>query len=287
MGGQGSTRWGDRPARPRTWEATSLSVGEVVRAAPVIPGWRSGGTLPRIPATVTIEPTQWEWLARALLDYKVFLSGDWHSRHVILPLVATRPGFGGARWWFICPRCGRRVGIVYFCRWHGVSGDWACRRCHGLAYDSQWDTRRRRADRRWLQALWRAGGTWGERSPRRPKGMHQHTYEKCMAELCAAALERARTKGKGLAWVEDLWGREDVDRQAEAHAYDAVCAWLSSRPQPATRPKSPQDEQAHPGVDYQTGRRLERDQWIARALGLEEPPRRRFLPPRDGPMVRL
>jgi hypothetical protein len=50
-------------------------------------------------------------------------------------LTATRPHFGGVRWWFLCPlsRCARRVGKLYL----PPSGRYfGCRHCHGLTYTS-------------------------------------------------------------------------------------------------------------------------------------------------------
>ena len=47
------------------------------------------------------------------------------------PLTTTTPRFGGLRYWFLCPRCGRRAGKLYHVE------RWACRRCHNLAYQSQ------------------------------------------------------------------------------------------------------------------------------------------------------
>jgi len=46
-------------------------------------------------------------------------------------LTTTAPRFGGVRYWFLCPRCGQRVGKLYYVN------RWACRRCHSLAYKSQ------------------------------------------------------------------------------------------------------------------------------------------------------
>jgi hypothetical protein len=40
--------------------------------------------------------------------------------------------FGGWRWWFCCPQCGRRCGKL-----HLLDGAFACRLCHDLAYQSQ------------------------------------------------------------------------------------------------------------------------------------------------------
>ncbi len=47
-------------------------------------------------------------------------------------LVATSCFFGGKRYWFLCPRCNRRTGILYF-----VQSEYTCRSCSRLAYRSQ------------------------------------------------------------------------------------------------------------------------------------------------------
>lgn len=52
-----------------------------------------------------------------------------------LPLVVTHPHYGGVRWWFLAPCCGRRVRVVYL-----ELSDRAtphCRACLALNYASQ------------------------------------------------------------------------------------------------------------------------------------------------------
>ena len=55
-----------------------------------------------------------------------------------LRLTATRPNFGGLRWWWLCPRNGARVAklVMPF-----SSREFASRRAYGLAYQSQRDGR--------------------------------------------------------------------------------------------------------------------------------------------------
>jgi hypothetical protein len=50
-----------------------------------------------------------------------------------IPLVHTKPNYGGIRWWFLCPKCSRRVSRLYkpsqaYC--------FFCRHCHDLTYES-------------------------------------------------------------------------------------------------------------------------------------------------------
>lgn len=48
-------------------------------------------------------------------------------------LTKTMPNFGGVRYWFLCPGCNRRVGILY-----KPVGEifFKCRHCHNLTYQS-------------------------------------------------------------------------------------------------------------------------------------------------------
>jgi len=48
-------------------------------------------------------------------------------------LSATKPTFGGQRWWLLCPKCGGRVRKVYLPK---MGDSFSCRRCHGLSYRS-------------------------------------------------------------------------------------------------------------------------------------------------------
>lgn len=50
--------------------------------------------------------------------------------HDIL-LNRSKTGFGGTRYWFSCPSCQRRAGVLYR---HPISGILGCRKCLGLDY---------------------------------------------------------------------------------------------------------------------------------------------------------
>jgi hypothetical protein len=86
--------------------------------------------------------------------------------------------YGGTRPWFRCPvlRCGRRVAILY-------GGEvFACRRCYGLAYNSQQQSPGDRADARaWAireRCKPKGRDDWGGLFDPifRPKGMHARTF---------------------------------------------------------------------------------------------------------------
>ena len=48
-------------------------------------------------------------------------------------LATSMTSFGGLRYWFKCPVCGRRVGVLYF------RVRYACRQCNKVVYESQYD----------------------------------------------------------------------------------------------------------------------------------------------------
>jgi hypothetical protein len=88
--------------------------------------------------------------------------------------------FGGTRPWLRCPRCARRVAVLYL-----RSSRFVCRRCGGVVYGSQSEDAMGRAWRRQSRLEARLGADW-----RRPKGMHHRTHRKLMEAILAC--EQAR-----------------------------------------------------------------------------------------------
>jgi hypothetical protein len=71
-------------------------------------------------------------------------------------LLRSYPHFGGIRYWFRCPGCGRRCGRLYATESHQRV---ACRQCHGLRYYLQHDKALAGAYFHW--AFRRGGGRSG------------------------------------------------------------------------------------------------------------------------------
>jgi len=88
--------------------------------------------------------------------------------------------YGGDRPWFHCPRCGRRVAVLFL-----RSGHFMCRHCGRVAYASQSadDIGRAWIKQQKLEA--RLCDEW-----QRPKGMHGATYERIWNGIVAC--EEAR-----------------------------------------------------------------------------------------------
>lgn len=100
------------------------------------------------------------------LDYQ--RSGN--PEHVELDLQRTACHYGSTRPWFTCPRCGRRVAIVYLANTPG------CRQCLRLHYPSQSDDTIGRSWGRTVKILRKLGQDGLHDVPHRPNGMRQATF---------------------------------------------------------------------------------------------------------------
>lgn len=89
----------------------------------------------------------------------------------LIPELRTACNYGGSRSWFACPRCHRRVGVLYL---RGATG-FICRHCGRVAYASQSEDVMGRTWLKQHKAEKRLRDNW-----RRPRGMHQTTREKLL-----------------------------------------------------------------------------------------------------------
>lgn len=95
-------------------------------------------------------------------------------------IVRTACNFGGSRPWFNCPRCWRRVGVLFL-----RADSFMCRHCGRVAYASQSEDDMGRAWIKQRKLERRLDDNW-----RRPKGMHGATYERIFGGIMAC--EEAR-----------------------------------------------------------------------------------------------
>jgi hypothetical protein len=92
-----------------------------------------------------------------------------------VPIVRTPQPFGGERKWFLCD-CGERAAILY-----GLP--FRCRRCRGLAYNSQREIPEHRTLRRAQKIRSKLGGSPSmlDPFPEKPKGTHLRSYHRLWA----------------------------------------------------------------------------------------------------------
>ncbi len=189
MGGHNSGNWYRWDKKDIVEDCIRLDINKLVREG-VIALYRNGSrhwvNNDRKTAYVgyVVEPLGDDIIFR--LKYTVTRGN--HKIDLPVKLEKTHVHFGGERWWFNCPGCGRRCGKLYL----PPGGKYfLCRVCHNLNYLSQ------RIDPSLLyleqaQAIReRLGGLLctGDPFPARPKGMHKKTYRKLWMKSNRAAIK--------------------------------------------------------------------------------------------------
>ena len=175
MGGAGSGRWHRFDTKDTTSGNCALDVRYLQKRGLLRPGiwyaysWTRGGD-PAGDIRVTVGD------GMVVLNYRSRRRGSpWQDVSEPVLLTTTPCHFGGSRPWFVCPRCLRRVALLY-----GAGTYFWCRRCHRLAYPSQ-------NERGFDRALTIAQGIrrklGGSASlcdffPLKPPGMHWRAYRR-------------------------------------------------------------------------------------------------------------
>jgi hypothetical protein len=124
-------------------------------------------------------------LGRVRLRYTTTLKdGERHESDYSIELETSPQTFGGRRWWFLCPRTGRRATKLYL---PNGALTFASRQADQLAYASQREQPHDRASRRAFKLRGKLGaeGGIGDFIPK-PKWMRWPTYERKLEEIAAA-----------------------------------------------------------------------------------------------------
>ena len=103
----------------------------------------------------------------------------WQDYEVIAPLTYTPCNYGNRRVWFKCPRCSKRVAILY------INAQIGCRTCQRLNYASQQQTKGMWQDRDRMNKI-REKLNWPLYQDvlfrTKPKGMHYKTFYSLVKE---------------------------------------------------------------------------------------------------------
>lgn len=179
MGGRGSGRrssYGTSAAFCH--EQHSLDIAWLKRRRPLNPGyestvtWSLGG---RETGSIRVETLSRDSVR---LVYRTRVrGGEWQDVREVVPVVETATNFGGRQQWFTCLSCGGRARIIY------GGTRFRCRGCHGLRYNSQYESPLERIASRCHEIRSRLGhrGPLDDPFPPRPKGMRRKTYERLRA----------------------------------------------------------------------------------------------------------
>lgn len=162
--------------------AASIGVASLpIAIATGILTWNKAGTSERV-GSVGYSVERQDGALYVELDYTVTYQGKREECNERVQVVWTRPNYGGYRFWWICPVCERRKGVLY----RPNRGKYfACRTCYGLTYDS---TRRDRVDdlaaRIWkIRGRLKAKGGLTDPLPwLKPNYMHWKTYTALVQE---------------------------------------------------------------------------------------------------------
>ena len=170
MGGRGSGRRSSYIGKPETNDSMPLDIRRIARSGLLIPG-RSFGwqwTVNDRPVASIRIRVDWESL---VLSYRMKSTGEVVEQRV--QTQTTPCHLGGQRHWFACPRCSKRVAVLY-----APGRYFACRQCGGLGYATQkegaGDRAATRADKLRKRLGWEAGILNGDGG--KPKGMHWNTF---------------------------------------------------------------------------------------------------------------
>lgn len=169
---KGGYRYGaGRPrSKPQTGWAAQIDVRKLARG-----GWLTTGcnTTWRWDNGLRANITATEFGVELFYRY-TFAEGE-RDVEAKIWLTQTPCGFGGSRTWFACPRCHRRVAILYL--W----GYPRCRTCCRMAYPSQSEDG---IDRSWRRTRKIEKKLGGEFPSGKPKWMRHATYERLWDACC-------------------------------------------------------------------------------------------------------
>lgn len=211
----GRGRWYRRNTRRTVDDYLRLNAHQIMAAGDFAGGFRCTVNWPgRDQAAIDVAVTPHH---RALLTY------NWRGQ--LLPayyvtVATTAPHYGGVRYWWLCPNCGRRVADLY-----GGKYFW-CRTCHGLTYrtaqagsaDIDPSVKNRLRVLRRRLAI-----TEKDRAlrPPKPNGMHRATHDRLAKEYVALVEVSEQV------WLAKLYALTGL-RQRTAQA-DARAAWRRAR----------------------------------------------------------
>jgi hypothetical protein len=200
MGGRGSGRRSSYCGKQETSDSMPLDIRKISRKGLLVPGSSFGWQwtvnerqVAGISARVEFESM--------VLSYRMKSTGE-----VVEQRVQTQPSpchLGGQRHWFTCPRCRKRVAVLY-----APGRYFACRQCGDLGYATQkegiGDRASTRAEKQRKRMGWESGILNG--SGGKPKGMHWKTYQRLKNHHDALVQVSLHDIGRKLGCLQKLLG---------------------------------------------------------------------------------
>ena len=177
MGGFGSGQTGEKIL---TSQMTELDVRTLYRSGFI-------EKLARLPTNKQLEGTDKSREVHLLVNaqqmsfsyFHIGYSSERHPIRIVIKFDWTPCYFGGRRLWFLCPKCGRRVAILY------GGKNFYCRICRNIAYPSENEAKPNRLLRKANKIKKRLKCEPGVQSKIifKPKGMHQKTFDRLRRQV--------------------------------------------------------------------------------------------------------
>jgi len=186
MGGPGSSRWQTRGRKIYTENQLWLNIHLLGKKGCLHPGL--AGTLTWLRGELRIGYIAYFVEADGMILsfwWKLQESSDWKHVEQAVAFDRTDCYFGGQRTWFLCSRCQARAAVIYC-----ITNYFICRKCCGLVYKSQHQTKANRLLQKARNIRKRLGGSNNlvAAYPRKPKHMHWKTYLRLCKQSEYAAL---------------------------------------------------------------------------------------------------
>ena len=142
-----------------TEEVHSLDISQLEKNSYIYPRW-----------TYSYEQRDSTFIGYTIASDELIIS----ETHQTVPLDKTRCNYGGYRYWFKCPQCNERSGVLY-----KKDSKCLCRHCHKMPYSSQRESEVYRLVRKIRKIRKRLGAPSNLSEPilLKPKGMHWKTFE--------------------------------------------------------------------------------------------------------------
>ena len=185
MGGPGSGRWYRWDSKDTTENHNRIDIRWLRKQGYLRPNtsgslsWSSGDEQSDL---INFMLDSGQMTLKYLYRYR---GGELESVEQVIPFDRTPCNFGGHRLWFLCPRCYKRVALLY-----GAGKYFYCRNCHNLNYASQHESMPDRLMRkaRKIRKILGASNNLTEQILFKPKGVHQTTFDRLRREADQASL---------------------------------------------------------------------------------------------------
>jgi hypothetical protein len=200
MGGRGSGRCSSYSGKAETSDSMPLDIRKITRKGLLVPG----------------SSFSWQWLVNdrqvagisirvdfnqgMVFSYRMKSTGEVVEQRVQTQTSACH--LGGQRHWFTCPRCSKRVAVLY-----APDRYFACRQCGGLGYATQKEGPGDRASTKANKLRTRLGWEIGilNLDGPKPKGMHWKTHHRLKGQHDELVKFSLQEMGNKLGFLDRMY----------------------------------------------------------------------------------